>query len=110
MGTHPIFESDFDCLTEIREWDGLDQALPNEIAKFDQAQVARLRSQLLHQSNYHHQTKAATNKASCTMLKEIIDELGHRSGRAQGLGHSITTFDKLHSAIDTRFTSCAIGL
>jgi len=22
MGTHPIFESDFDCLTEIRtEWD-----------------------------------------------------------------------------------------
>jgi len=94
MGTHPIFESDFDCLTEIMEWDGLDQALPNEIAKFDQAQVARLRSQLLHQSNYHHQTKAATNKASCTMLKEIIDELGHRSGRAQGLGHSITTFDK----------------
>ena len=57
------------------EWDGLDQALPNEIAKFDQAQVARLRSQLLHQSNYHHQTKAATNKASCTMLKEIIGEL-----------------------------------
>jgi len=81
------------------EWDGLDEALPNEITKFDQAQVARLRSQLHYQSMNHYYHNAArgttvTNRASCTMLKEIIDELGHRSGRAQGLGHSITTFDK----------------
>merc|ERR1712212_1179634 len=37
---------------------------------------------------------AVSNRDACEKLKEIIDKLGHRSGRAQGLNHSITTFDK----------------
>jgi len=29
MGTHPIFESDFDCLTEI--WDAIDRVCFDEL-------------------------------------------------------------------------------
>merc|ERR1712235_191410 len=30
MGTHPIFESDFDCLTECTNWAKMDNYLPGE--------------------------------------------------------------------------------
>merc|ERR1711893_140130 len=35
MGTHPIFESDFDCLTEMENID-LDAFLPNRVALIKQ--------------------------------------------------------------------------
>jgi len=30
MGTHPIFESDFDCLTELTKAGGLDQVVDRD--------------------------------------------------------------------------------
>ena len=54
------------------EWENLDEALPNEITKYDQGQIARLRNQLTHHSNYYRKELTVTNKASCAMLKEIV--------------------------------------
>jgi len=97
MGTHPIFESDFDCLTEKgfrkMEWDNLDEIMPNEITKFDQNQISKWSNQLAAASYYFSKTKDSL-KRNAETLKNIIDKLGWGSARAQGLGHTITSFDR----------------
>ena len=81
---------------EKMEWVNLDEVLPNEITKFDQARlsvkkgqfsadyrisdnlnqahVARLRTQLVHQSNYYAKSHVSS-LSSCKLLKEIIGKV-----------------------------------
>merc|ERR1712227_232209 len=85
MGTHPIFESDFDCLTEREKMSYLPSIRPSIIQKrqlfaenrLSRAEVARRREEALYQK-FKFITKQ-TEQADNTELPDLADSEGSDS-------------------------------
>merc|ERR1712126_120083 len=109
MGTHPIFESDFDCLTDLkhvtRKWNWV-----GHWTTFCRTKSRSFRRMNSDASPPPFRTNTIfppiggmrETGLGCRMqvrpkkIRFIIDNLGRRSGTAQGLGKAITSFDRMN--------------
>merc|ERR1711892_448866 len=71
MGTHPIFESDFDCLTDCRDWK-MNQRRWNEANGFT---VAEIKAKLAEWREVFPVNKRSPGKNNKAARSAVVDEL-----------------------------------